>query len=85
MSPLFTEKQEESLKRSGKLITWKKNEFIEIKEDELILNQDMQNRLWNASLKLCKDQQTTQIAEHLRSTGVSCFITPPQSSPPRNP
>ncbi|MBU1064271.1 SDR family NAD(P)-dependent oxidoreductase [bacterium] len=65
MSPLFTEKQEESLKKSGEFITWKKNEFIEIKEDEIILNQEMQDRLWNASLQLCKDEKTTQIAENL--------------------
>ena len=28
MAPLFPENQEESLKRSGKFITWKKNSFI---------------------------------------------------------
>jgi short-subunit dehydrogenase involved in D-alanine esterification of teichoic acids len=65
MSPLFTEKQEESLKKSGEFITWKKNEFIEINEDEIILNQEMQDRLWNVSLQLCKDEKTTQIAENL--------------------
>lgn len=65
MSPLFTEKQEESLKKSGKFITWKKNEFIEIKEDEFILNQENQDRLWSASLQLCKDEKTTRIAENL--------------------
>ncbi len=65
MSPLFTEKQEESLKKSGEFITWKKNEFIVIKEDEIILNQEMQDRLWNASLQLCKDEKTSQIAENL--------------------
>ncbi len=65
MSPLFTEKQEESLKKSGKFITWKKNEFIEIKEDEIILNQEIQDRLWSTSLQLCKDEKTTRIAENL--------------------
>ena len=35
MAPLFTEKQEESLKKSGKFVTWKKNEFIEMKEEEI--------------------------------------------------
>ena len=65
MSPLFTEKQEKSLKKSGKFITWKKNEFIEIKEDEIILNQEMQDRLWNLSLQLCNDEKTAQIAENL--------------------
>lgn len=65
MSPLFTEKQEESLKKSGKFITWKKNEFIEIKEDEIILNQEIQDKLWSTSLQLCKDEKTTRIAENL--------------------
>jgi len=65
MSPLFTEKQEESLKKSGKFITWKNNEFIEIKEDEIVLNQELQDRLWSASLQLCKDEKTTRIAENL--------------------
>jgi len=36
MAPLFTEKQEESLKKSGKFVTWKNNEFIGIKEDEIV-------------------------------------------------
>jgi len=65
MSPLFSEKQEESLKKSGEFITWKNNEFIDLKEDEFILDQKMQDRLWNASLQLCQDEKTTQIAEKL--------------------
>ena len=65
MSPLFTESQEESLKKSGKLITWKNNEFTAVKEDELILNQELQDRLWKTSLELCNDDKTTQIAEGL--------------------
>ena len=65
MAPLFTEKQEESLKKSGKFITWKKNEFIEMKEDKIVFNQEIQDRLWKISLELCKDEKTTQIAEKL--------------------
>lgn len=65
ISPLFTEKQEESLKKSGKFITWKKNEFTEIIDDEIDLNQESQDRLWKVSLELCKDDKTTQIAEKL--------------------
>ncbi|HSP48428.1 MAG TPA: SDR family NAD(P)-dependent oxidoreductase [Clostridiaceae bacterium] len=65
MSPLFTEKQEDSLKKSGKLITWKKNEFTEVREDETASNQELQDRLWKVSLELCKDDRTTQIAENL--------------------
>lgn len=40
MAPLFTENQEESLKKSGKLITWKNNKFEDIEEDAHILNPD---------------------------------------------
>ncbi|MEN8248863.1 MAG: SDR family NAD(P)-dependent oxidoreductase [Bacteroidota bacterium] len=65
MASLFTENQEESLRRSGKFITWKKNVFIDILEDEMVLNQEMRDRLWIASLKLCKDEKTTQITKNL--------------------
>jgi hypothetical protein len=67
MAPLFTENQDESLKRSGKFITWKKNKFAEIKEDSSILNQDAQDRLWNLSMELCEDEKTTQIAANLHN------------------
>ena len=56
MATLFTENQEESLKRSGKFITWKKNNFIEIKEDKNVLDPEMQDRLWKTSLELCRDE-----------------------------
>jgi short-subunit dehydrogenase involved in D-alanine esterification of teichoic acids len=65
MAPLFTEKQEESLKKSGKFITWKNNRFIDLSEDEIVFNQEMQDRLWKCSLELCNDEKTTQIAEKL--------------------
>lgn len=67
MAPLFTERFEESLKKSGKFVTWKKKEFIEIKEDNVVFNPDMQDSLWKASLELCKDKKTAQIAESLNS------------------
>ena len=66
MAPLFTENQEESLKRSGKFITWKKNSFIEINEDKIVFDHEMQERLWKISLELCKDEKTTRIAEKLQ-------------------
>jgi short-subunit dehydrogenase involved in D-alanine esterification of teichoic acids len=66
MAPLFTEKQEESLKKSGKLVTWKNNEFIGIKEEETVFNQEIQERLWKISLALCEDERTTKIAESLQ-------------------
>ena len=67
MAPLFTEKQEESLKRSGTFITWKKNEFNELIEDNAVLDKGMQDKLWNMSLDLCKDERTAQIAEKLEN------------------
>ena len=67
MAPLFTESQAESLKRSGKFITWKKNSFIELVEDKVVFDKEMQDRLWEISLELCKDEKTTQIANSLQS------------------
>ena len=67
MAPLFTETQEESLKKSGKFLTWKKNQFIEKEQDEIVFDQEMQDKLWNISLDLCKDEKTAQIAENLSS------------------
>jgi len=65
MAPLFTESLEESLKRSGKFITWKQNKFSEIPEDNFVLDKGNQDRLWKASLALCNDRKTEQIAEAL--------------------
>jgi hypothetical protein len=67
MAPLFTENKEESLKKSGKFVTWKKNEFIRIKEEETVFNHEIQERLWKISLELCKDEKTIQIANSLQS------------------
>jgi NAD dependent epimerase/dehydratase family enzyme len=66
MAPLFTEKQEESLKKSGKFVTWKNKEFIAMKEEETVFNQEIQERLWKISLELSKDEKTTNIAEKLQ-------------------
>lgn len=65
MAPLFTEDQEESLKKSGKFITWKKKEFVEIKEEQSILDCELQNRLWEISITLCVDERTEQISGQL--------------------
>ena len=67
MTPLFAENQEESLKKSGKFITWEKNEFIDIKENIAVLNQEYQDRLWKVSLELCADKKTNQIATNLQN------------------
>ena len=65
MAPLFTENQLESLNKSGKLITWKNNKFVDIKEDADILNPELQDRLWKMSLELCADEKTAQISKSL--------------------
>ena len=65
MAPLFTEKQEESLKRSGKLITWKKGRFVELTENDTVVNQESINRLWDISLELCKDEKTREFASKI--------------------
>lgn len=68
MSPLFTENQEESFKKSGKFITWKDKKFTEIEEDKVVFDKEMQDKLWKISLDLCKDEKTAQIAE--KYTGI---------------
>jgi NAD(P)-dependent dehydrogenase (short-subunit alcohol dehydrogenase family) len=65
MAPLFTESGEESLKRSGKFITWENNEYPEMKRDDYALDKSNQERLWNVSLELCNDEKTSHIAEQL--------------------
>jgi hypothetical protein len=67
MAPLFTENQEESLKRSGKFITWKNNDFIQINEDKIVFEHEMQDKLWEISLELCRDGKTTKIANRFQS------------------
>ncbi|MFN8255720.1 MAG: SDR family NAD(P)-dependent oxidoreductase [Bacteroidales bacterium] len=67
MAPLFTENQEESLKKSGRLITWKSNQFIGIEEDTNVLDRGLQDRLWKVSLELCADEKTSQIAASLNN------------------
>ncbi len=63
MSPLFTEKQAESLKKSVKLITCEDKKFTEMVQDKVVFDKEMQDKLWNISLDLCKDEKTAQIAE----------------------
>ena len=67
MAPLFTESQEESLKKSGKLVTWKNREFIGMKEEETVFNTEAKEKLWNISLELCNDETTARISESLQS------------------
>lgn len=71
MAPLFTESREESLRKSGKFLTWKKNEFIGLKEEEPVFNPEFQEKLWKVSLELCNDETTTRISESLLSRDAS--------------
>ena len=66
MAPLFTENQEESLKKSGRFVTWKKNEFSGMKEEETVFNPEFQEKLWKISLELCNDETTTKISDGLQ-------------------
>jgi hypothetical protein len=65
MAPLFTESREESLKKSGKFMTWENDKFVEMKHDDYAADKNLQDKLWNISLNLCKDEKTVQIAEKL--------------------
>lgn len=66
MAPLFTETQEESLKKSGKFVTWKKGDFADIAEDSSVIDKEARDRLWKISLELCVDEKTNQIGSYLR-------------------
>jgi short-subunit dehydrogenase involved in D-alanine esterification of teichoic acids len=68
MAPLFTEKQEESLRRSGKFITWKNHEFKGMNEEETRFSHEVQEKLWEISLALCKDEKTTKITNSLQNS-----------------
>jgi hypothetical protein len=71
MAPLFTEDQETSLKRSGKFITATKQGFVEKEEEATVSDQALQDKLWDISLDLCKDEDTRQIASKLRESARS--------------
>ena len=67
MAPLFTESQPESQKKSGKFITWKGTEFIEMKKDETAFSTETLEKLWKISLELCQDETTGKISENLQN------------------
>jgi len=70
ISPLFTENQDQSLEKSGKFITSKRNTFVEKKVDKDTFDHPMQEKLWKISLDLCKDRKTTKIAETLSGSSL---------------
>ncbi|MCH4886746.1 SDR family NAD(P)-dependent oxidoreductase [Acidaminobacter sp. JC074] len=63
--PLFIEEWEASLKRSGSFITWKKGQFEKLEEEDFVLDDVNQNRLWDISLDLSKDEVTRQVSQRL--------------------
>lgn len=65
MLPLFMESTEESIAKSGKLITTRKHVFSEIQESAEVTDEAAQAKLWQASLELCRDAATTRIAADL--------------------
>ena len=67
MAPLFTEFKEDSLKKSGKFVTRKRNEFIEMKKEEMAFSQEALDKLWMISLELCKDETTRKISSSLQA------------------
>ncbi len=66
MAPLFTEDARHSLEKSGKLMTWKKGAFIEIDEKDFALDEALQDKLWDISLSLCKDDKTLEISNEIQ-------------------
>lgn len=68
MAPLLTENQEESLRKSGKLVTWKGSKFIELMEEQTFLSAELKDKLWKISLELCNDEPTTRISDHLNKS-----------------
>lgn len=63
ISPLFCKNDREILEKSGKLLSWKKNNFVTLKEDAAVLDQELQDRLWDISLELCGDECTNLKAQ----------------------
>jgi hypothetical protein len=68
MAPLFTENSEISMQRSGKLITWKEKEFLEIKKEEMAFSKEALEKLWKISLELCNDEETFAVSDRLNES-----------------
>ena len=65
MAPLFLEDQEASLKRSGRFITATKDGFVAKEDVAAVSDRTSQERLWNLSLDLCRDDETRRIANEV--------------------
>lgn len=61
----LTPKYMKIMGKSGEFVSWRKNNFVTLKEDEDVLNQELQDRLWDVSLELWGDeiQQPISISE----------------------
>ena len=70
MAPLFTECKEDSLKKSGKFVTRKRNEFIEMEKGEMAFSQEALDKLWKIGLDLCNDEPTCRFSEYLHKSAV---------------
>ena len=58
IAPLFLEDKADISKKSGKFLTFKNRAFIEIRENEKVLDENLQDKLWNISIDLLKDNIT---------------------------
>jgi len=59
-------------KWSGKFIAWQKNKFVEMNHDPIVLDKEMQDKLWRTSLDLIDDEKTRQIAKGLSAHMIVC-------------
>lgn len=63
--PLFLEIKEESLEKAGKFLSWKDKSYVELSQDPNVLDENLQDKLWDISLELCKDRAAVEIAGQL--------------------
>jgi NAD(P)-dependent dehydrogenase (short-subunit alcohol dehydrogenase family) len=65
MAPLFTDGRAKTEERSGRFLSWTGGEFYELEEDPAALDTAQWERLWNVSLELCDDEDTSRQAQRL--------------------
>jgi NAD(P)-dependent dehydrogenase (short-subunit alcohol dehydrogenase family) len=65
MAPLFIESQAESLAKSGELVGWSAQGFDKKDEEPAAADEAQLIRLWDESLRLIGDDETTRISERL--------------------
>jgi hypothetical protein len=68
MVPLFVDGREQTLARSGRLLTWKNGIFEDVNERSSdVLDPAQRQKLWEVSLNLCDDDGIREIAMRLES------------------